>query len=66
MNPIEKACGALLEELAGKNMPLTFNDSNRRGVVFIYAGDDWEMFSEAIREAVDKVQEARLERNKRR
>jgi hypothetical protein len=30
-------------------------------VVFAYAGDDWEMFSQAIREAVDMVQEKRLE-----
>jgi hypothetical protein len=53
-----------LEELAGKNIPLTFNDPDRRGMVFAYAGEDWEMFSQAIREAVDEVQERRLESKK--
>ena len=64
MNPIEKVCAELLDELTGKDIPLTFNDPNRRGVVFVYAGDDWELFSQAIRQAVDEVQEKRLERGR--
>jgi hypothetical protein len=64
MNPVQAACHELLQELEGKNLPLTVNDPQRRGVVFVYNGDDWQLFSRAIREAVDKVQEARLERKK--
>jgi hypothetical protein len=61
MNPVEGACAELLKELSGKNVPITVNDPNRRGIVFAYSGDDWELFSQAIREAVDRVQEKRLE-----
>jgi hypothetical protein len=64
MDPISSACSELLKELEGKNAPLTFNDPDRRGLVFVYSGDDWELFSQAIREAVDRVQEKRLERDK--
>jgi hypothetical protein len=62
MNPIQVACLALLKEVEGKNIPLTVNDPNYRGVVFVYSGDDWELFSQAIREAVDRVQEKRQQR----
>jgi hypothetical protein len=62
MNPVQAACSELLKELEGKNDPITVNDPNHRGVVFAYSGDDWELFSQAIREAVDRVQEKRLER----
>jgi hypothetical protein len=62
MDPIRAACLGLLKELEGKNCPLTVNDADHRGVVFVYSGDDWELFSQAIRSAVDKVQETRLER----
>jgi hypothetical protein len=62
MDPVTAACLELLKELEGKNVPLTFNDPNHRGVVFVYCGEDWELFSEAIREAVDRLQEKRLER----
>ena len=61
MNPVQAACVELLKELEGKNVPITANDPNRRGEVFAYSGDDWELFSRAIREAVDRVQEKRLE-----
>jgi hypothetical protein len=64
MNPVQAACHALLKELEGKNIPLTVNDPDRRGVVFVYSGDDWELFSQAIREAIDRVQEKRQERRK--
>lgn len=60
MNPVQAQCSELLKELEGKNVPITVNDPNRRGVVFAYSGDDWELFSQAIREAVDRVQEKRL------
>jgi len=62
MNPIQAASLELLRAVEGNNVPLTVNDPNYRGVVFVYSGDDWELFSDAIREAVDRVQEARLER----
>jgi hypothetical protein len=62
MDPVKAACSELLIELAAKNYPLTVNDPDRRGVVFAYSGDDWELFSQAIREAIDRVQEKRLER----
>jgi hypothetical protein len=52
----------LLKELEGKNVPLTVNDPNHRGVVFAYSGDNWQLFSDAIRKAVDKVQETLLQR----
>lgn len=65
MNPVQAACQALLRELEGKNFPLTVNDPSHRGVVFVYSGDDWELFSQAIREAVDKLQETRLDREQR-
>jgi hypothetical protein len=52
----------LLKEVEGKNVPLTLNDSNHRGVVFVYSGDDWEDFSLAIFQAVNKVKETLLER----
>jgi hypothetical protein len=61
MNPVQAACEALLKEIEGKNIPLTVNDSNYRGVVFAYSGDDRELFSQAIREAVDRLQEKRQE-----
>jgi hypothetical protein len=61
MNPVQAACSELLKELEGKNVPVTVNDPNYRGVVFAYSGDDWELFSQAIREAVDRVQAKRLE-----
>jgi hypothetical protein len=61
MNPIQAACAELLKELEGKNVPITVNVPNHRGVVFAYCGDDWELFSQAIREAVDRVQKKRLE-----
>jgi hypothetical protein len=62
MNPVQAASLELLKAVEGNNVPLTVNDPNYRGVVFVYSGDDWELFSHAIREAVDRVQEARLGR----
>ena len=62
MNPIQAVCSALLKELEGKNVPITVNDPNHRGVVFAYCGDDWEEFSQPIRSAVDRVREKRPER----
>jgi hypothetical protein len=64
MDAIRAACSDLLDELEGKNVPLTINLPERRGVVFIYSGDNWQLFSDAIRQAVDRVQEAVLERGK--
>jgi hypothetical protein len=64
-NPVRTACLYLLKELEGTNVPLTLNYPDHRGVVFVYSGDDWELFSEAIREAIDRVQEKRLERKTR-
>ena len=61
MNPVQAACSELLKELEDKNVPITVNDPNYRGVVFAYSGDDWELFSQAIRKAVDRVQEKHLE-----
>jgi hypothetical protein len=62
MDPFSAKCLELLREVEGKNVLLTFNNSNHRGLVFVYSGDNWEAFSEAIRQAVDRVQEALLER----
>jgi len=61
MSPVQASCAALLKELEGKNAPITVNVPNYRGVVFAYSGDDWELFSQAIRKAVDRVQEKHLE-----
>ena len=66
MDPVRAACLELLRELEGKNVPLTVNDPNYRGVVFVYSGENWEAFSEAIRRAVDQVQESLLEGTTRR
>lgn len=62
MDPITTKCLELLKEVEGKNVPITVNNPTYKGVVFVYSGDNWEAFSEAIRQAVDKVQEALLER----
>lgn len=56
MDPIHAACQEVLRVMEGKNIPITVNDPNRKGVVFVYSGENWEVFSEAIRVAVDKVQ----------
>jgi hypothetical protein len=47
-----------LKAIEGKNVPLTLN----AGVVFVYSGEDWELFSNAIRQTVDKLQEERQAR----
>jgi PHD/YefM family antitoxin component YafN of YafNO toxin-antitoxin module len=62
MDPMTTKCLELLKEVEGKNVPLTVNNRTHRGVVFVYSGDNWEAFAEAIRQAVDKVQETLLER----
>jgi hypothetical protein len=62
MDPMTMKCHELLKEVQGKNVPITVNAPAHRGVVFAYSGENWEAFSAAIRQAVDKVQEALLER----
>jgi hypothetical protein len=59
MDPVRAACWELLKELKNKNVPLTANDPDHQVVVFVYSGDDWELFSHAIRQTVDRVQEQR-------
>jgi hypothetical protein len=66
--PIEAfraACAELLKEIEGKNVPITVNDPNYKGVVFAYSGDNWEAFSAAIRQAVDTVQEKLFKRDQK-
>jgi len=59
------ACLELLEEVEGKNLPpFTLNFPDKQGVVLIYSGKNWELFSNAIRQAVDTVQEAILDSKK--
>jgi len=62
MDPMTAASLNLLKHVEYKNVPLTWNHSQQKGVVFAYSGDDWELFSQAIFEAVNKVQEQRSER----
>jgi hypothetical protein len=64
MDPIRSACHELMKEFEGKNLPLTVNVPQHHGVVFVYSGENWEAFSEAIRQAVAKVQEGLLQRKK--
>jgi hypothetical protein len=64
MDPLTAKCLDLLKEVEGKNVPLTVNDSKHNGVVFVYSGENWEAFSAAIRQAVDRMQETLLEREK--
>jgi len=62
-DPFTPAGLELWEEVEGKNLPpLTLNFPNNHGLVLIYSGEHWELFSNAIRQAVDRVQEALLER----
>ncbi len=65
-DPLTPLCLDLLEEMKDKNMPTTLNFPNHKGVVFAYAGENWELFANAIRQAVDRVQERLLESKKAR
>jgi hypothetical protein len=56
-DPVRPAALNLLNAFEFENVPLTLNFPDRQGVVFIYSGDNWEQFSNAIRRAVDEVQE---------
>jgi hypothetical protein len=65
MNENPTAAGLkLLKLLEGNNVPLTLNYPDHQGVVFVYSGDNWELFSNAIRETIDRVQENLLEQRK--
>jgi hypothetical protein len=65
MDPFTAACRELLKSVEGKNIPLTVNDANYKGVVFAYSGENWEVLFNAIRQAVDQVQESLLEKRGR-
>jgi hypothetical protein len=56
-DPVTPLCLQLLKEVDGKNVPLTLNYPSLQGVVFVYSGTNWELFTNAIRQAVDAVQE---------
>jgi hypothetical protein len=63
MDAITTAALELLKAVKANNVPLTLNVSSESGVVFVYRGENWELFSNAIRRAVD-LQERLLERQK--
>jgi hypothetical protein len=64
MDPLTSASLELLKYVEGKNVPLTLNHPQQKGVVFVYSGEDWELFSHAIRQAVDQLKESLLERER--
>jgi hypothetical protein len=64
-DPIAAACSELLKQLRGQNIPLTLNSPAHQGVVFAYSGVNWELFSDAIMDAVDQVR-AQLSESTRR
>ena len=52
INDITPKCLDLLKEIEGKPMPFTMNFPNYQGVVFVYTGENWELFSNAIRKGL--------------